>query len=245
MIGRTLGHYQILEPLDGGEVHSMKLHQGVGLAVVFLLSFATAASGQWPPSTAPEDVGLSSERLSRIDSLMQDYIDDGKLAGVVTVVARRGKVAHIRTQGLMDVERGRPMATDAIFRIASMTKPITSVAVMMLYEEGRFQLEDPVSDFIPAFGDMKVVENPGLPEAEWRFRTVDREMTIRDLLTHTAGLPGCGGNTPLDSKCRSMMRQSPQDTLREKVERRASGLPVGVPCSDSGTGTTIPEPSAP
>src|SRR6195256_2847559 len=105
---------------------------------------------------APEEVGMSSSRLRNVSRLVQGYIDDEKFAGAISLVARRGKVVHFETYGNMDVARGKPMRADAIFRFYSMTKPIASVGLMMLYEEGRFQLDDPASKFIPELKDVKV-----------------------------------------------------------------------------------------
>jgi CubicO group peptidase (beta-lactamase class C family) len=131
--------------------------------------------------TTPEDVGLSGARLYKIDHLTQRYIDEGKLPGTITLVARRGEIVHLESQGLMDIEADKKMQDDTIFRIYSMSKPITSVALMMLYEDGCFQLDDPVSRFIPGFKDLKVYGESGHTPTE-------RQMTIRDLLTHTSGL---------------------------------------------------------
>ncbi|TAL66656.1 MAG: class A beta-lactamase-related serine hydrolase [Bacteroidetes bacterium] len=147
------------------------------------------------PTAKPEKVGMSSERINRIKPVMQRYIDENKLPGMLTMVARHGKVIHFEKYGLMDVDK--PMQFNTIFRIASMTKPVTSVAVMMLYEEGHFQLDDPVADYIPEFKNLKVfssIDKDGI-------HTLDpiRPMTIRDLLTHTSGLSGVGADTPVDS----------------------------------------------
>ena len=103
------------------------------------------------PSSKPEDVGLSTERLQRINQLVQRYIDAKEITGAVTVVSRKGRVAHFEAQGLMDVERNAPMRKDGIFRMASMTKPVIGVAVMMMLEEGKVRLTDPVARFIPEF----------------------------------------------------------------------------------------------
>ena len=108
------------------------------------------------PTAAAEDVGMSSSRLERLDRVMQGYIDREEVSGVVTLVARKGKVVHFSSLGERDVEEGAPMRHDAIFRIASMTKPIASVALMMLYEEGHFQLRDPIAKWLPEFRDMQV-----------------------------------------------------------------------------------------
>jgi CubicO group peptidase (beta-lactamase class C family) len=131
--------------------------------------------------TTPEDVGLSGSRLYKIDHLTRRYIDEGKLPGTITYVARKGEVVHLSCQGKMDIEADKDMDDDTIFRIYSMTKPVTSVALMMLYEDGHFQLDCPVSRYIPGFKNLKVHTDNGLADAE-------REMTIRDLLTHTSGL---------------------------------------------------------
>lgn len=135
---------------------------------------------------APEKVGFSTERLGRVHPVMQAYVDQKKLPGVITLVSRRGKVVHFERFGLMDVESNKPMQADTIFRIYSMTKPITSVAMMMLYEEGRFQLDDPISKFIPAFADVKVFGKTN--DGKIKLSDLEREITIHDLMTHTSGL---------------------------------------------------------
>ena len=104
-------------------------------------------------TTPPSKIGLSKKRLRRITARMQAYIDQGEVAGTITLVARRGKVAHYEVQGLRDVEAGLPMRDDTLFRIYSMTKPVTSLAVMMLFEAARLRLIDPIANFIPAFKD--------------------------------------------------------------------------------------------
>lgn len=138
------------------------------------------------PTAKPESIGLSPERLERIGTAVQRNIDDKRIAGAVTLVARHGQVAWFKAQGMMDREAGKPMAPDAIFRICSMTKPITSVAVMMLYEEGRFTLDDPISKYIPEFKHPKVLVKPATGEPYTI--PAKREITIRDLLRHTSGL---------------------------------------------------------
>jgi CubicO group peptidase (beta-lactamase class C family) len=152
-------------------------------AVVFA---ATARAQQLPPAK-PESVGLSSERLERIRKTVQQNIDDKRIAGAVSLVVRHGQVAWLKAQGMQDREAGKPMQADTIFRICSMTKPITSVAVMMLYEEGHFLLEDPVSKYLPAFKNPKVLVKPANGGAPYTIPAT-REITIRDLLRHTSGL---------------------------------------------------------
>ncbi len=135
---------------------------------------------------SPETVGLSSARLERVDQAIQKHIDANRIAGAVSLIARRGEVVHYKVFGLMDIETQKPMQLDTLFRIYSMTKPITSVAVMMLYEEGRFHLTDPVSRFIPAFEDLQVFVRE--TESGVELANLERPITIHDLLTHTAGL---------------------------------------------------------
>lgn len=134
----------------------------------------------------PEEVGMSTERLSRITTAMQELVDEGKLAGIVTMIARHGKIAHFETFGHQEISSSTPMSTDSIFRIYSMSKPITGVALMMLYEEGKFLLSDPVRKYIPEFADLKVASGVGAngPLVE----DSDHPMTIRELMTHTSGL---------------------------------------------------------
>jgi CubicO group peptidase (beta-lactamase class C family) len=152
----------------------------------------TSRAGAVPKLVAsPEDVGLSSERLDRIAKTIQKSIDDGRISGGVSLVARHGKIAYLKAVGMADRDAKKPMQTDSIFRICSMTKPITSVAVMMLYEEGRFMLNQPVSDFIPEFKDVKVLDPP-YPQDKTSppgsLVSAKHPITIRHLLTHTSGL---------------------------------------------------------
>ena len=159
----------------------------------------------WPiaaatPTAKPEEVGLSAERLHRINDLIQRNIDAGTFSGAVTLVARQGRIAHLEAQGLMDIESRKPMQKDAIFRIMSMTKPVVGVSIMMMIEEGKVRLTDPVSKFIPEMKDLKVAVAmtpagpPPPPNTPTRFYTVpaEREITVRDLLTHTSGLVSGG-----------------------------------------------------
>jgi CubicO group peptidase (beta-lactamase class C family) len=134
----------------------------------------------------PEDVGLSSARLARIGEHWQRYVDAGTLAGTLTLIARRGRIAYCDARGHLEIERRRPVTPEAVWRIYSMTKPITSVALMMLYEHGRFQLDDPVHCFIPSWKDLTVFTGGQHPS--FATTSAARPMTIRDLLTHTSGL---------------------------------------------------------
>src|SRR5258708_34313996 len=144
-----------------------------------------------------EQVGLSSTRLQRIDAVVQSFIERGVISGAVTLVARKGRVIRLAAQGQMDMAAGKTMQTDTVFRLASMTKPVISAAILMLLEEGKLLLSEPVSAFIPTFKSMQVaVPNaavPGwmpteLPTGAFHMVPADREITLRDALTHTSGL---------------------------------------------------------
>jgi CubicO group peptidase (beta-lactamase class C family) len=161
----------------------------IALSALFLA--APALRAEAPPTVAPESVGLSSERLARLHACMQQYVDEGRVAGIVTYVARNGRVVDLAAFGKADVEAGRPMQKDTIFRIASQTKAFTSVAIMMLVEEGKIGLADPVSRFIPAFKKTTVAlpaPSGAVPGSPVTVIPAKREITIRDLLTHTAGI---------------------------------------------------------
>ena len=165
------------------------------------------------PTVKPEKVGLSSDRLNRIKPAMQRYVDENKLPGLITMVARKGKIVHFEKYGMMDEDK--PMQLDAIFSIQSMTKMITSVAVMMLYEEGYFQLDDPISKFIPEFKDLKVFSY----KDKNGIHVVDqiKPMTIENLLTHTSGIANFGGNNPVDSMYRAANLLA--GTLKDMIQK--------------------------
>lgn len=173
----------------------------------------------------PASVGVSAERLARLDAGMKGLVDDGKLAGVVTLMARRGKVVHFAAHGKKDLRQPEPIAKDSIFRIYSMTKPVTGVAMLMLYEEGKWRLDDPVSRYIPEFAKLVVYtgENPdGTPKTE----PARRSMTMRELMTHTAGLGyGLVGAHPVDKlflKANVLDSTQPLATMIQKI----AGLPL-------------------
>jgi CubicO group peptidase (beta-lactamase class C family) len=178
-------------------------------------------------ATKPEEVGLSSARLTRIDEhLRRRYIEPGKLAGCLTLVARHGKIAFLSSLGMSDLERTRPMADDTIFRIYSMSKPITSVALMSFYEEGHFQLDDPVHKFIPEWSDLRVYAGGNHPA--FLTRPCERPMTIRDLMTHMSGLTyGFMERTNVDAAYRKLGvgNLGPKGTLRDMIDSLAE-LPL-------------------
>lgn len=194
-------------------------------ALLFVLTLVAAA--QELSTAKPETVGLSSERLERIGKAVQASIDDKRIAGGVTLVMRQGKVVWFKGQGMQDREAGKPMKPDTIFRICSMSKPITSAAVMMLYEEGRFLLEDPVSKYIPEFKSPRVLVKPAGGGEPYTIPAT-REITIRDLLRHTSGLTynWNGDLGPLYEKAGVQHGLLPADiTIGDNVERLAK-LPL-------------------
>ena len=153
---------------------------------IVLLAVLTLTAASTVPSGKPEDVGMSSERLQRVNEVIKTYIDAGTITGGVTMVSRKGKIAHFEAQGLMDVEAKTAMRKDAIFRMASMSKPVTGVAILMLMEEGKLRLTDPVSRFIPEFKNPKVA-----------------------MVKPTAGARGAGAGTPAAAAARASTPSSP------------------------------------
>ena len=168
---------------------------------------------------APEDAGMDSGRLSRLTDAMQGLVDDGRLAGVVTAVARHGKIVHFESAGYRDMEAGAPMTNDALFRIYSMTKPITGVALMMLYDEGLFRLSDPVEMHIPELSDLQVAA--GVDEnGELLTEPADHPMTVRELMAHTGGLTyGIFSGSEVDSMYVEADLLNSGITLKEMVTR--------------------------
>ena len=194
--------------------------------ITLLLAAALTAPAQELSTAKPESVGLSSERLERIATNVQRAIDEKRIAGAVTLVARRGHIAWLKAQGMQDREASKPMPTDAIFRICSMSKAITSLAVMMLYEEGNFLLDDPVSKYIPEFKNPKVLVKPATGPTYTIPAT--KEITIRNLLTHTSGLTytwnGDLGYTYKYAKVADGLVQY-EGTIKDSVKHLA-GLPL-------------------
>ena len=180
-----------------------------------LLSGITAfASAQGLPTAVPEQVGVSAERLERIRPAMQDYVDNGNIAGFLTAVARRGKIVHFETIGMQDIENNKPMAADTLFRIHSMSKPITSVAVMMLYEEEHFQLDTPISKFIPEFKNMEVYNDD-----QTEISDAKNAVTVKHLLTHTAGIIYGWGGEPADKRFQEAKIFAPGTTLADMAQK--------------------------
>ena len=201
----------------------MSIVSKLGAALVGSLALIAAT---WPgatlagsiPTGKPEDVGMSSERLARIGPAMQKHIDAGEIAGVVTLVARRGRIVHFEAYGYSDVAKRTPMRTDAIFGLASSSKPITAVAIMMLVESGDIRLSDPVSKFIPEFAapPQVAVAKPGGPENSFDLVPATRPITVGDLLKHGSGLLSGG----LGQRAAGTAAQrGPQDTLATYIPK--------------------------
>jgi CubicO group peptidase (beta-lactamase class C family) len=180
------------------------------------------------PSGKPEDVGMSTERLQRIHETIMRLVQEQNISGAVTVVARRGRLVHFEANGLMDIEEKKPMTKDALFRLASSSKPITAAAIMILLDEGKLKLTDPVSKYIPEFKNSKVAveavrtEVPmadGGPGPGPRYYTVpaNHDITIIDLLTHTSGLASGGITSPDVQKL--LQARTPTETLAAFIPR--------------------------
>ena len=173
--------------------------------------------------TAPENVGFSSERLDRIKPLMQSYIDEGKLSGLATLVARHGEVVHFETYGMKNIESKDPITKDTIFRIYSMSKPVASTAAMILYEEGKFQLNDPVSKYIPEFKKLKVfaggtADHPIVEDQV-------RELQIIDLFRHTSGFTYGWNPTAVDTLYGRNKVRDPRESLHDMIVK-LSDIPL-------------------
>ncbi len=206
--------------------HRQTLNRRIAIPTFFCLLVLSTARAQEVPVVKPETVGLSSERLERISSAVQRSIDDKRIAGAVTLVARRGHVAWFKAQGMADREAGKPMRTDSMFRICSMTKPITSLAVMMLYEEGHFLLEDPISKYLPEFKNPKVLVKPA-SGASYAIPAT-HEITIRDLLRHTSGITYNWNDDlgPLYKDANVASGLLPYDGTIADSTKRLAGLPL-------------------
>ena len=202
------------------------MHIRCRYAVLAVLALPlTAASIQ---GTKPEEVGLSPDRLKRIHETVQSHIDSHDISGAVTLVARKGRVAHFEAHGVMDLASNKPMPKDGLFWLASMSKPVTGVAILMLMEEGKLRLNDPVSKFIPEFRGMKVAvmeERPaGAPangpaaDSAPAYYTVPeaREITIQDLLSHVSGLVSGGAASRVEL---AKIARKPGETLANYIPR--------------------------
>ncbi len=190
-----------------------RLATRMSLPFVLVALLAVATARAQVPAGTPEDVGLSAKRLERIGELIRRAIDADQVSGAVTVVARRGRVAHFEAHGLENIEADAPMRKDTIFPIASMTKPVTGVAILMLVEEGKVRLSDPVSRFIPEFRDTQVAmprSNAAGEDDDIYTVPAKREITVQDLITHTSGLVSGGAGSEAASR---IAPRRPTDTV--------------------------------
>lgn len=180
-----------------------------------------------PAAVKPEDVGISSERLQRVREMAQRRVDSGEMAGAVTLVARRGQIVQFEPVGVMDLESKKPMAKDTLFRLASSSKPVTATAILILMEEGKLKLTDPVSKFIPEFRNQRVAveaerqappmtDRPAMPPKLYTV-PAEREITIVDLLTHTSGLGSGGAGNAEFAKL--LAERKPTDTLADFIPK--------------------------
>ncbi len=177
----------------------------------------------------PESVGLSSSRLERLKPVMQAYVDRGTFAGIVTLIARQGQVAHLEAFGWQDLETKSPMTANTIFRIYSMTKPITSTAVMMLCEQGKLRLADPLSRYLPEFKEARVMV--ARPDGNYDLVPARREITIHDLLTHSGGLSyGSDEHSALDKLYRETIQQLDNEP-EQVLEKWMQGLRARPPAA--------------
>lgn len=194
------------------------------IAALLLTILAMEIPAQEMKVVAPEKVGLSSERLARLDKAMQEEIDQKRKAGIVVLIARHGSIAHFKAYGMADIESGVKMRTDHIFRLFSQTKPITSVALLMLYEEGKFQLTDPLEKYIPAFKGVKVFA--GLDaQGKMILEEPKRKITIQDVFRHTAGFSYGMGDTPVDKAYQQADIRTSSKTigsLKELIDKLAT-----------------------
>jgi len=174
----------------------MSIFKKPAAAIVFALILAGPALAKGIPQAKPEAVGMSTEKLANVKTAVQKMVDDKRIAGAITIVARKGKIVHFETYGLRDVETKKPVEKDTIMRFYSMTKPITTTAAMVLFEQGKLKLDDPLERHLPEFKGLKIYKDGKLVEPS-------RKMTVRDLMRHTSGLTyGLWGNGPVDKMYR-------------------------------------------
>ena len=182
----------------------------------------TASAMDLAPAASPEALGFDANRLAKLDAYMQGAVSEGRVAGVTTLLARHGKVVAFRTYGKKSLETGQPMTEDTIFRIYSMTKPITGVAMMILFEEGRWRLDDPVTRYVPEFKNLKVMVKADKDGKITEVEDLKRPPTMREIMSHTAGFGyGLGDEHPVDKLYREK-RVLGASSLKEMIDRTAT-----------------------
>jgi CubicO group peptidase (beta-lactamase class C family) len=188
----------------------------VAILLACLIGVAGASALQ---PAKPDSVGISAQRLERLTAGMKQLVEQGKLSGVVSMVAKDGKIIHFEATGQQNIASGAPMRKDSIFRIYSMTKPITGVAMMILFEEGKWQLNDPVSKHIPEFANLKVAKVDPESGAVTR-ATPDHPMTMRELMSHSGGLSyGLFGTTPVDKMYTEANVLDPKQPMQSMIDK--------------------------
>ncbi len=181
-----------------------------------------APAGALTPAASPESVGFDSARLKKLDDAMAKVVADGRVAGMTTLLARHGKVVDFKTYGKASLESGKPMSKDAIFRIYSMSKPITGVAMMILFEEGKWRLDEPVSRYVPEFKNLKVMVKADKDGKITETEDMKRPPTMREIMSHTAGFGyGLGDEHPVDKLYREK-KVLAATGLKEMIDRTAT-----------------------
>lgn len=190
-----------------------------GIALLFSAPASPAAPTRLPApqAAASREGGLSAVRLARLDTAIAKRVADGDMAGAVVLVARHGQIVHLKATGMADIESRRPMNNDTIFRAYSMTKPVAAVALMMLYERGFFQLDDPIARYLPEFKDIRVLKTPKSPLNDTA--PADRPPTIHDLMRHTSGLGHGWGDDAVNTEYQRQKIFGLDVTLKTMVER--------------------------
>ena len=203
----------------------LRFDQAKALTLAFVLLFSVASHRVFSqtPIVSPESVGVSSQRLALVDSMLQQHVHDGRVPGLVAGVSRHGKLVFLKSYGWQDIENKSPMQEDSIFQIRSMSKPITAVAVLQLIDQGKLKLSDPVANYIPSFAAVRVFNNPETQDLH-DTRPPSRAITIEDLLLNTAGLSHRFSSLYRDNQVRSRA-----DSLETLVDKVASIPLIGDP----------------
>lgn len=203
----------------------LRFDQAKALTLAFVLLFSVASHRvlSQTPMVSPESVGVSSQRLTLVDSMLQQHVHDGRVPGLVAGVSRHGKLVFLKSYGWQDIENKLPMQEDSIFQIRSMSKPITAVAVLQLIDQGKLKLSDPVANYIPSFAAVRVFNNPETQDLH-DTRPPSRAITIEDLLLNTAGLSHRFSSLYRDNQVRSRA-----DSLETLVDKVASIPLIGDP----------------
>ncbi|HTY64668.1 MAG TPA: serine hydrolase domain-containing protein [Acidobacteriota bacterium] len=195
------------------------------LALLLTATLAVSVDAKDPKAVTPESLGFSPARLARIDKAMQEDINQKKTGGIVVLIARHGTIVYHKAFGMADIEAGKKMQTDSLFRLYSMTKPVTSVALLTLYEEGKFQLTDPLEKYIPAFKDVKVFVKTD-DSGNMVLEAPKRKITMQDVFRHTAGFAYGFGDTPVDKAYQQAgLDFAKLNSLKELVDKLAK-LPL-------------------